>query len=414
MKEDVTPARLRFFHRPDDPWSHLLLQVLPRLARAYEVEIQCVTVPFPDIEHAPRPELLARHALRDASDLARYVDVEFESDGRLPDQASVTLASRALLALDTTGQYLAAAHPIGRALFAGDSQALESLCGSIELPDEPAAALMLQGNYESLLEAGHYLSGMIEYRGAWYWGIDRLAHLEHDLLMAGRRRSDRSVGVLQRRRHATSPLAPFPGTAADDLVIDWFCSFRSPYAYLSARRTFDLARRYPVRIRPRLILPMKMAGFVIPERKSAYFRLDPAREALRHGVRFGNFCDPFGVGLERAMAAVPVAEKAGRLEPYILSVMAGVWADGIDTASDDGLRALVERAGLAWAEVAAVLEDDGWREGAHRNREELARLGQYAAPTYRLGDWVTWGQDRIWMLEERIREALGMTSVPEI
>src|SRR5690606_25151448 len=141
--------------------------------------------------------------------------------------------------------------------------------------------------------------------------------------------------------------------------------------------------------------------------KSAYFRIDPAREALRHGVRFGNFCDPYGRGLERAMAAAKVAERAGRLEPFILSVMAGVWADGIDTASDDGLRMLGERAGLEWSEVVPVLSDDGWRNEADRNRKELARLGQYAAPTYRLGDWVTWGQDRIWMLEERIREALG-------
>ena len=152
---------------------------------------------------------------------------------------------------------------------------------------------------------------------------------------------------------------------------------------------------------------MKMAGFDIPERKSAYFRLDPAREALRHGVRFGNFCDPFGAGLERAMAAAQIAERAGRLEPYIISVMAGVWADGIDTGSDEGLRTLIERAGLDWAEVIPALTDGGWREQATRNREELAALGQYAAPTYRLGDWVTWGQDRIWLLEERIRAALG-------
>jgi 2-hydroxychromene-2-carboxylate isomerase len=191
-------------------------------------------------------------------------------------------------------------------------------------------------------------------------------------------------------------------------VVEWFCSFRSPYAYLSAARTFDLSRRYPIRIRPRLIVPMKMAGFVIPERKRDYFRFDPAREALRHGVRFGNFLDPYGAGLERAMAAVPVAERADRLEPYIMSIMAGVWADGIDTANDSGLRRLVERAGLDWAEVKPVLTRDDWREWADRNREDLAGSGQYAAPTYRLGDWVTWGQDRIWMLEEKIRLSLGM------
>jgi hypothetical protein len=37
------------------------------------------------------------------------------------------------------------------------------------------------------------------------------------------------------------------------------------------------------------------------------------------------------------------AEAAGCLESYILSVMQGVWADGIDTATDAGLRELAER-----------------------------------------------------------------------
>ena len=86
-----THGRLRFYHRPDDPWSHLLLQVLPRLMQSYHVEIECVTVPFPDVVHAPRPQLLARHALRDARDLAAYYQVEFESNGALPPGSGLVL-----------------------------------------------------------------------------------------------------------------------------------------------------------------------------------------------------------------------------------------------------------------------------------------------------------------------------------
>jgi 2-hydroxychromene-2-carboxylate isomerase len=152
---------------------------------------------------------------------------------------------------------------------------------------------------------------------------------------------------------------------------------------------------------------MKMSGFAIPEIKAAYFRVDPAREALRHGLRFGNFCDPFGAGLERAMALVEPAREAGRLEPYLLSVMQGVWADGIDTATDAGLRHLAERAGLNWAAMQPRLADEAWRAWAADNRAELERLGQYAAPTWRLGNWVTWGQDRLWMIEREIEARLA-------
>jgi 2-hydroxychromene-2-carboxylate isomerase len=411
-------GRLCFFHRPDDPWSHLLLQLLPRLLETYHVDLECVTVPFPDPVHAPRPELLACHALRDARDLCDYHELDFRSNGQLPAEHLVEQASLRLLTTTSAKAYLELANRLGTALFAGEPiDCGDAVEHGAPLPDSAAARRQLHVNHARLLAAGHYLSGMIAFRGNWYWGVDRLSHLEHDLLAAGLRRADRPVGLLQRRPPEDWPrelppalrvLPPQPDPDDGRPVIDWFCSFRSPYAYLSAGRTFDLARRYPVRIRPRLIIPMKMAGFAIPDRKRDYFRMDPAREALRHGVRFGNFCDPFGEGLERAMAAVPVAERAGRLEQYVMSVMTGVWADGIDTASEVGLRTLVERAGIDWSQVRPVLQDDGWREWADRNREELAALGQYAAPTYRFGDWVTWGQDRVWMLEQKIRAALGL------
>ena len=396
---------LHFHHRPDDPWSHLLLQVLPRLLETYDVALTCTTLPLPPREHFPRPELVARHALRDARDLARHCALRMDTSGRPPAPELAALASRRLLAAehDAAG-YLLLAQQLGDALFAEDEARLRTLCEGA-WPEERALPA-LAAHQKQQLARGHYLGGMLAFGNTWYWGVDRLAHLEHDLLIAGRRRPGASVGVLQRRALRDVPPAPGAVDAALPLQIDFFCTFRSPYAYLAAARTFALQQRYPVRIRPRLVLPMKMAGYTIPEIKATYFRLDPAREALRHGLRFGNFCDPYGPGLERAMALVEPAAAAGRLEPYLLSVMQGVWADGIDTATDQGLGLLVERAGLDWPGLRPHLADEGWRTWATDNRAELERLGQYAAPTFRLGDWVTWGQDRLWMLEREIEARL--------
>lgn len=398
---------LRFHHRPDDPWSHLLLQMLPGLVAVYDVTLRCITVPLAPREHFPRPDLVARHAIRDAHDLARHCELDFTSNGQPPPEALTALASRRLLAAEHDApSYLALARRLGDALFAGDAVGVKALCeGAVPEPEANAA---LEAHQQRQLESGHYNSAMIALGDNWYWGVDRLTHLEHDLLAAGRRRPDASVGLLR--------LRPWDVAAGRDagtetkrtlpLEIDFFCSFRSPYAYLAAERCFELQRRYPVRIIPRLILPMKMAGFTITAIKAAYFRADPAREALRHGIRFGNFCDPYGTGLERAMALVEHAHEAGRLEPYLLSVMQGIWADGIDTATEAGLRQLVERAGLEWTALRNHLADESWRDWAAGNRAELEQLGQYAAPTYRLGDWVTWGQDRLWMIEREIKALL--------
>jgi 2-hydroxychromene-2-carboxylate isomerase len=57
-------------------------------------------------------------------------------------------------------------------------------------------------------------------------------------------------------------------------TLRFYCSFRSPYAYLAARRVFGLQRRYSVRVDARLIIPMKMAGFEIPRIKAEHFRFD--------------------------------------------------------------------------------------------------------------------------------------------
>lgn len=393
---------LRFWHRVDDPWSHLLLQVLPRLLATYEVTLDCVTLPLPLPEFAPRPDLLDRHALRDCRNLREHLDLAFESNGAVPDAAEAMLANQRLLAVTDPAEFLPLATALGNALFAGRTEELRALCAVRPSLDAEEAARRLARNQQEQLAAGHFNTAMLSFGGAWYWGVDRLHHLEHDLLVAGRRRPNASVGLVQRRPQPG--VQPAPGRR---LTLDFYCSFRSPYTYLAGERVFALARRWPVEVRPKLIMPMKMAGFPVPELKSHYFRVDPAREALRHGMRFGNFHDPFGPGLERAMALVEGAARAGRLEAYVLSVMQGVWADGVDTASDAGLRLLAERAGLDWAALRPALADEGWRDWARRHRAELDAHGQYAAPTFALGDYVTWGQDRVWVLEREIERRLG-------
>lgn len=400
---------LVFYHRVDDPWSHLLLQLLPALLATYDVKLACVTLPLPPEAYFPRPDLVARHALRDAADLSRHCMLDFRSSGRPPSAEWAALASARLLAAEgDSAAYLTLASALGEALFTDNHARLHALCTS-GAPVAAEASERLAANQRRQVAEGHYNSGMIRFGQTWYWGVDRLNHLEHDLMCAGRRRPNACVGVLQ-RRPAGEATVGVPTIDAEQvpLVIDYYCSFRSPYAYLAAQRVFDLQRRYPVRVYPRLILPMKMAGYVIPEIKAQYFRADPAREALQHGVRFGSFCDPYGPGLERAMALVGFADSFGRLEAYILSVMQGVWADGIDTATDDGMQRLVQRAGLSWTEARPHLDDVGWRTWADRHRADLEALGQYAAPTFRLDNWITWGQDRLWMLEIEIRARLGL------
>jgi 2-hydroxychromene-2-carboxylate isomerase len=126
------------------------------------------------------------------------------------------------------------------------------------------------------------------------------------------------------------------------------------------------------------------------------------------GVPFGRLNDPVGRPAERGLALIPLAQRTNRGEAYVLSFMRGVWAQGIDAGSDRGLRTIVERAGLSWADAQVALKDEAWRLTAEANRKELFSLGLWGVPSFRVGDTAVWGQDRLWA----VREALMPSDPP--
>jgi 2-hydroxychromene-2-carboxylate isomerase len=168
-------------------------------------------------------------------------------------------------------------------------------------------------------------------------------------------------------------------------------------------RVLDLAERYPIRLNVKPVLPMLMRGLPVPRRKALYIIGDAAREARRLGLPFGNWADPLGPGVERCMALFPYAVREGKVVAYLRSIYDGVWTEALDSATDKGLRTMVERAGLDWAVAEPLLDDESWREWAERYRAELTEAGLWGVPSFVLGPYATWGQDRIWILEQKLQ-----------
>jgi 2-hydroxychromene-2-carboxylate isomerase len=238
---------------------------------------------------------------------------------------------------------------------------------------------------------------MIYYEGEWYWGIDRLHHLELRLKALGAQHSG-----------ALDVMFP-PSTDLQDSVpinrpptIDFYVSLRSPYSAIVAPRVFELGRRTGAKVRLRFVLPMAMRGLPVPRNKRLYISLDAAREAWVRRVDFGRLNDPIGKPTERGLALIPFAERAGKGESFLLSFMRGVWAEGIDAGSDSGLRHIVERADLDWRQARLALKDQGWRQTAEQNRQDLFSLGLWGVPSFHVGDVAVWGQDRLWAVEDEL------------
>jgi 2-hydroxychromene-2-carboxylate isomerase len=197
-------------------------------------------------------------------------------------------------------------------------------------------------------------------------------------------------------------------------VLEFFPSLRSPYTAIAMRRVLELPKRLPVDLALRPVLPMGMRGLPVPRAKQLYIALDTKREAELAGEPFGRMCDPVGRPVERAFSLFPWAREQGRAADLLQAFAHAAFAEGIDTGTDSGLRHVVERAGLSWAEARTHVDtDDAWREELEENRRAMFASGLWGVPSFRiLGDdgqpiFCTWGQDRIWLVDRELRRRLG-------
>lgn len=344
---------IHYFHQAGDPYSVLAIQAVPLLRARYDVDVEVHAVSAPDMAAAPEPDMLKAYGLRDAGLSARLAGFALDAD-------------ISALAPDASPKALAAGDRLRRKL-------------------------------------GHYLGAVFSFEGEWYWGLDRLDFLEERLVPF--RRADAPKGFIAPRREVM--LAPVKAPARAP-VFEAFISFRSPYTYLAIERVTKLAAHYGADLRWRFVLPMVMRGLPVPLAKQLYIVRDCKREAERLGLPFGRVADPVGAGAERGLAvlhhAIPVAKGAA----FAQSFLQGVFAEGIDAASDAGLIRLAARAGLDEAFVKKALADPSWREVAEQNRSDMFAGGAWGVPSFRVeGGAMHWGQDRLWVVEEELRAAIG-------
>jgi 2-hydroxychromene-2-carboxylate isomerase len=251
---------------------------------------------------------------------------------------------------------------------------------------------------------------MLHYDGQWYWGVDRLNHLEERLAGEGR---DTTPDAAPLAAYRDLRLHEAPKAGAPATIEAWF-SFRSPYSWIAMPRLRRLAAHYGARLELRYILPMVMRGLPVPPIKARYIFLDTLREAGRVGLPFGRIVDPVGAGAERALAVLHHAAPLGLGEPFAELGLKAAWADGIALAEDAGLEDVAVRAGLTPGQVAAALADESWRAAAEVNRAALFDAGLWGAPTYRVnGGPAHWGQDRLWALEDDLIAATNGTAAAD-
>ncbi len=369
-----------------------MVQILPLLVARYEIDLRCHIVSAPPDWAAPEREKLHTYSRLDASRLAGRAGLQFVDPGSQPSSERIAQAEAALAHNHRLGKFISEAARVSIALWSG---------ASISASDGDAAKLKAEGD-ALRMRLGHYLGGMLYYAGEWYWGLDRLHFLEERLADLGARRPG-----AEREPVYVQPLSPrgdaSPAVAIQSGDLHWYLSFRSPYTYIAAERVKALADAYGLNLRLRFVLPMVMRGLPVPPAKRTYITLDAAREARRVGVPFGRVVDPVGKPVELGYSLLPWAIAEGRGYEFCLAFMRGVWSQGVDAGSDAGMRRIVENADLNWRDARQRIGSAEWRVEAEANRQELVGLGLWGVPSFRFGKTSAWGQDRLWVIEDSIR-----------
>jgi len=389
--------------RVDDPYSLFLLRRLPDLKSAFDIELQLRIVDdsVPD-KFVPARNDLAHYARHDGHLIARLLDETF-IDQPLTNLLAKATSAATLLA-DTRGDTKAVLD-IVEAYWKGDEQELTRYIESAIVRECNDGARRAGENATELLARGHYNSAMLHYAGEWYWGLDRLHYLAERLDELGLA-SPSGAAARHRIDAIFSQLNPPPhdtDAPAGGIALDYFHSFRSPYAYIALERTFALADRLGLTLRIWPVLPMAQRGLPVPRAKQLYIVRDVNREAKRLGIPFGNISDPFAAA-ERCIALFIEARKLGREREWLLTVGRAVWADGIDITGTDQRRRLARGIGIPDDRIDAAEHSDQALAFAAENRQRLAAAGLWGVPSFVCGDVALWGQDRLGLLVRLVAE----------
>jgi 2-hydroxychromene-2-carboxylate isomerase len=391
------------FLQLDDPYSYILSCYLPSLAAQYDITLRLYLSEAIGGDFQPAPDLLAEYAIQDCTRLATELGIPFLDKGDLPPTESRVHLTEATAVLEGTADFDRSLLDSLRTYWRGDASAARAAAGALQNLRQKKVVAESQALLQKL---GHYNSAMMHYAGEWYWGVDRLHCLTARLDKLGVRNGAANDGKLSSIQQAMQVSLPVkPPTAARELPpIEYFYSVRSPYSYIGLPRIGEIADAFGLQLNIRPVLPMVMRAMKVPRTKLMYIAKDTYREARRKDIAFGKIADPVGLGTERTMAVYYYAESENKGREFLLNAGTAIWSQGIDVATDGGMRKVSARTGLFWPDVKEAMNDNGWRAKAGANRELMMSRGCWGVPTVQMGDFVAWGQDRDWQLIRYIEE----------
>ena len=306
---------VEYFHQVDDPYSHLMAQVVAQFAESYDIEVVPHLIRATGGRSQPEEEKLAVWARRDCGLIAPHYGLSFpDNAGVVPEPELQQAANRALTKLGAK-DFLNQVEGISTSLWSDGS--IDA--GQVTVEEAEAA---IKAGSARLAELDHYSGAMLYYAGEWYWGVDRLFHLEERL---------RELGVC--KEPGQPYIAPRPeldvrGVDASGLQLHFFPSLNSPYTAIIYDNTIELSRACKINLHHKPVLPMVMRGVPATPTKANYIFFDVKRESEFLGVPFGSAVITIGEPTRQSYSLMPWAKSLGKDVELLSTLLRYAFAEG--------------------------------------------------------------------------------------
>ena len=181
-------------------------------------------------------------------------------------------------------------------------------------------------------------------------------------------------------------------TQAVDVTL--YFNFRSPYCYIASKTLFQIYDDYHARLVWR---PLGgWSGRSAPER--ARIKIPLVRQDVRRiTAKMGIPMNPPPITTEPTIAAAAslLAEERGVLREWIVEVMRAEWAAGLDIGDEQVLFDVGEPLGLDRQSLQGAFSNANYLQQLEDNWAEAQELGLFGVPSFKMGEELFWGSDRI-------------------
>ena len=393
-----------YFHKVDDPYSHLTINCVDKFISNYDVSIKPILVGLENPETVHEPTLYDKYCLDDVKRIAPFYNINFPGTS-MPSDELITKANSILTAVDADN-FIKIAQRVSFALWTSDELALDNLLKTLNATKDEVVKKLNEGN-ASRNSKGYYFGSAFYYENECYWGVDRLPYLEKRLSELNLKTKESDDPVCPLKLNAPEQLS-----STNKINLTYYPSLNSPYTFVSSKRVKQLRDHYPINLITKPVLPMLMRGMTIPTHKGVYIVSDAAREGRLHKHEIKSIYSPIGKPARAAFSLFPSIDALGQGFEYIDELLKASFQEGINIGDKDYLKDLVISLGVDWNIVSKDLNSSNWKKDLDNNLSDMYSGNCWGVPSFKLTNedgsnpYYVWGQDRIWLIKEEINRRI--------